>query len=215
MGICQRLHGQASVGLGRSHAVIDRPVQSTGGIFPMTIQHICALSSLCLILSLGPFTASHVDAKTQLTPATIQEVEQTTVDELLKTFQLAEEALQAQDLDGIMALYADEYAYHGLKKADIKNIWRQLFDHYTELESVHSFSMIRRVGPASKLTAEMTCTGVVWGTSKQTSLRAPIDSWYEEIHYLRKDNGRWKIVGHAGGESKPVLQFGVAPHPLF
>jgi hypothetical protein len=50
---------------------------------------------------------------------------------------------------------------------------------------------------------------------KETTLRSPIDSWYEEIHYLRKENGRWRIVSNMGGESVPVLQFGVAPHPLF
>ena len=61
----------------------------------------------------------------------------------------------------------------------------------------------------------MTCTGVVWGTAKNTKLRAPVDSWYEEVHYLRKENGRWRIVGNVGGESQPALQFGVAPHPLF
>jgi hypothetical protein len=32
---------------------------------------------------------------------------------------------------------------------------------------------------------------------------------------LKKENGRWRIVGNVGGESIPVLQFGVAPHPLF
>lgn len=156
-----------------------------------------------------------LEAKTQLTPATIQEVEQQTVDELLATFEQAEKSMQAHDLDAIMALYSDGYAYHGLKKADIRQVWSQLFDHYTDLESIHTFSMIRTVGPAASLTAEMTCTGVIWGTSKQTSLRTPIDSWYEESHYLRKENGRWKIVGHAGGASQPVLQFGIAPHPLF
>lgn len=181
----------------------------------MTTQPMFVLYSLGLALSLALFPPIPVEAKTQLTPSTIQEVEQQTVDELLATFEQAEQAMQAQDLDGIMALYSDEYAYHGLKKADIKNVWRQLFDHDTELESVHTFSMIRRVGPVGKLTAEMTCTGVIWGTSKQTSLRTPIDSWFEEIHHLRKENGRWKIVGHAGGASQPVLQFGIAPHPLF
>ena len=60
----------------------------------------------------------------------------------------------------------------------------------------------------------MTCSGVVWGTSKDTTLRAPIDSWYEEIHYLKKENGRWRIVGNVG-EAQPVLQFGIAHHPLF
>jgi ketosteroid isomerase-like protein len=169
----------------------------------------------CLIATLILCLPSFAGAKTQLTPTTIQEVEQDTVSELLATFEQAEQAMQAHDLDGIMALYSDEYAYHGLKKADIRTFWRQLFDHYQDLESIHTFSMIRRTGPINKLTAEMTCTGVIWGTSKQTTLRTPVDSWYEEVHYLRKEQGRWRIVGHAGGNVQPVLQFGIAPHPLF
>lgn len=181
----------------------------------MAIQARSVCYALCLALSLFQFPQQTVEAKTQLTPSTIQEVDQQTVNDLLATFEQAERAMQSRDLDGVMSLYSEDYDYHGLKKADIRHIWQQLFDHYTELESIHTFSMIRRVGPVSKLTAEMTCTGVIWGMSKQTSLRTPIDSWYEEIHYLRKDNGRWRIVGHAGGNVQPVLQFGIAPHPLF
>jgi ketosteroid isomerase-like protein len=179
----------------------------------MNSGRITVICVVCATIVSG--SSPLLEAKTQLTPATTQEVEQQTVDELLAAFEQAEKAMQARDLDGIMALYSDEYAYHGLKKADIQKVWRQLFNHYTDLESVHTFSMIRTVGPATSLTTEMTCTGVIWGTSKQTSLRTPIDSWFEEIHHLRKENGRWKIVGHAGGTSPPVLQFGVAPHPLF
>ena len=156
-----------------------------------------------------------VEAKTQLTTGAIQEVDASTLKELLATFEQAEQAMQARDLDGIMALYADEYLYHGLKKADIRKIWLQLFDQYKELESFHTFSVVRAVGSGSRLTVEMTCTGVIWGTSKMTTLRAPVDSWYEEVHYLKKENGRWRIIGNVGGESQPVLQFGVAPHPLF
>lgn len=174
-------------------------------------KRIVLSACCCTTLFLSPA----LQAKTQLTPTTIQEVDQSTLDELLATFEQAERAMQARDLDGIMTLYSEEYAYHGLKKADIRDIWRQLFEHYRDLESIHTFSMVRRIGPASKLTAEITCTGVVWGTSKQTTLRTPIDSWHEEIHYLRKETGRWKIVGHAGGDTQPVLQFGIAPHPLF
>ena len=155
------------------------------------------------------------EAKTQLMPGGIQEVDSATLEELVSTFEQAELAMQAHDLDRIMALYSDDYLYHGLKKADVRKIWKQLFDHYKELESFHTFSVVRLVGSGSKLVAEMTCAGVVWGTSKDTTLRSPVDSWYEEIHYLKKENGRWRIVGNVGGESIPVLQFGVAPHPLF
>lgn len=156
-----------------------------------------------------------IEAKTQLMPGGIQEVDSETLKELLSTFEQAEQAMQARDVDRIMALYSDDYFYHGLKKVDVQKIWKQLFDHYNELESVHTFSVIRVIGSGSKFGAEMSCTGVVYGTSKETTLRSPVDSWYEEIHYLKKENGRWRIVGHAGGESQPVLQFGVAPHPLF
>ena len=157
----------------------------------------------------------HADAKTQLTSGSIQEVDAGTLKELLATFEQAEQAMQARDLDGIMKLYSDEYYYHGLNKAAIRKVWADLFDHYKELESFHTFSVVRTVGVGSKLTAEMTCTGVVWGTAKDTKLRSPIDSWYEEVHFLKKENGTWRITGNAGGESQPVLPFGTAPHPLF
>lgn len=181
----------------------------------MTTRSISIVGAVAVWLILWASQAWIVSAKTQITPSTIQEAHPQTVKELLATFELAEQAMQAHDIEGIMALYSDEYYYHGLKKPDIGKVWSQLFDHYKELESFHTFSVIRTVGSGSKLTAEITCTGVVWGTAKDTKLRTPVDSWYEEVHYLRKENGRWRIVGNVGGESQPVLQFGVAPHPLF
>ena len=176
---------------------------------------ITILSALVFSLGFSFLLLSGTDAKTQLTSSAIQEIDQQTLNELLGTFEQAEQAMHTHDLDGIMGLYSEEYNFHNLKKADIRKVWSELFEHYKELESMHTFSVIRTVGSGSKLTAEMTCTGVVWGTSKDTTLRTPIDSWFEEVHYLRREKGRWRIVGHVGGESEPVLQFGVAPHPLF
>jgi len=172
--------------------------------FSMFVAGLCAWGS-------PPFP---VAAKTQVTANTIQEVDAATLKDLLSAFEQAEQAMRAHNLDGIMALYSDDYLYHGLKKGDVRKIWSQLFEHYKDLESFHTFSVIRTVGSGSKTTAEMTCTGVIWGTSKDTTLRTPIDSWYEEVHYLKKENGRWRITGNVG-ESQPILQFGVAPHPLF
>jgi ketosteroid isomerase-like protein len=181
----------------------------------MNVQRMTTACLLGLCVSLWPLPNRHAEAKTQLMEGAIQEVDSQVLTDLLSTFEQAERAMQARDLDGIMALYSDDYFYHGLKKADLRKVWSQLFDHYEALESFHTFSVIRTVGAGTKLTAEITCTGVVWGTAKDTKLRAPVDSWYQEVHFLRKENGRWKIVGNAGGESQPVLQFGVAPHPLF
>lgn len=181
----------------------------------MPMRQIAVLFGVSLSLSVGMVFTPVAIAKSQITASTIQEVDSQTVKELLATFEQAEQAMHSQDLDGVMALYSDDYYYHGLKKADIRKVWAQLFEHYKELESFHTFSVIRTVGAGSKLTAEMTCTGVVWGTAKNTKLRTPVDSWYEEVHFLKKENGRWKITGNAGGESEPILPFGTAPHPLF
>jgi ketosteroid isomerase-like protein len=181
----------------------------------MNRQRMMAVCVLCVAASLWTSPPPPVQAKTQLTAGAIQEVDPQTLKELLSTFELAEQAMEARDLDGIMALYSEEYHYHGLKKADIRKIWEQLFKHYKDLESFHTFSVVRTVGSGSKLVAEITCTGSVWGTSTDTTLRSPVDSWYEEVHFLKKENGRWRIVGNVGGESQPALQFGVAPHPLF
>jgi ketosteroid isomerase-like protein len=181
----------------------------------MNVRSASILGVACLGIGLWAAQPLLAVAKTQVTASTIQEVDPQTTKDLLATFEQAEQAMQAHDLDGIMALYADDYYYHGLKKADIRKVWAQLFDHYKDLESFHTFSVIRTVGTGSKLIAEMTCTGVVWGTAKNTKLRSPVDSWYEEVHFLKKENGRWRITGNAGGESEPILPFGTAPHPLF
>mgnify|MGYP000865331889 FL=1 len=181
----------------------------------MNVRSASILTAVCLGVGLWAGQPLPAAAKTQVTANTIQEADAQTVTDLLATFEQAEQAMQARDLDGMMALYAEDYYYHGLKKADIRKVWAQLFDQYKDLESFHTFSVIRTVGAGSKLIAEMTCTGVVWGTAKNTKLRSPVDSWYEEVHFLKKENGRWRITGNAGGESEPILPFGTAPHPLF
>ena len=103
----------------------------------MKIISVAVGSALCLGLGLWVSHASPAFAKTQVTANTIQEVDPQTAKDLLATFEQAEQAMQAQDLDGIMALYSDDYYYHGLKKADIRKVWAQLFEHYKDLESFH------------------------------------------------------------------------------
>lgn len=41
-----------------------------------------------------------------------------------------------------------------------------------------------------------------------------MDSWFEEVHYLVKEDGVWRIIGNAGGTAE-TPRFGHAPHPLF
>jgi len=153
-------------------------------------------------------------AKTSLPPDAIVEVEQAAVKQILDVFHKAEGAMAKGDLDGLMALYATRYNYHGLKQADVRKIWHDLFEEYRDLSEVHFFSKIVKVGSGSNAIIEVTCTGSLSGFSKISGLRVPIDSWYEEVHYLTLEGGTWRISGNAG-ESPRVLPFGTAPHPLF
>jgi hypothetical protein len=73
---------------------------------------------------------------------------------------------------------------------------------------------IVKVGSGSNAIIEVTCTGSVSGLSKTSGLRVPIDSWYEEVHYLTLEGDVWRIRGNAG-DTPRVLPFGTAPHPLF
>ena len=58
-----------------------------------------------------------------------------------------------------MALHATQYNYHGLKQADVRKIWVNLFKDYRDLGGVHFFSKIDTVGSGASAVIEVTCTG--------------------------------------------------------
>ena len=142
------------------------------------------------------------------------EVDSATLKAIVDTFEHAEDAIKAHDLDKVMALYSLHYNYHGLKKDDLRKIWKDLFDEYQEIASTHLFTKIAKVGSGRDAVLEVTCTGHLWARSRTSGLYVPIDSWHEEVHYLVLEDGTWRIRGNVG-ESPRVLPFGTAPHPLF
>lgn len=136
------------------------------------------------------------------------------IGEILASFERAEEALHARDIDGLMALYSEQYRYHGLSKADLRKIWEEMFSRYDNLASTHRFSRIFVRGSEKHPTADISCTGSLWGLSKETGNRVIIDSWFNEIHHVVYEDGVWRIRGHAGEDTK-TLSFGASPHPFF
>lgn len=159
-------------------------------------------------------TVTSATAEMQLLPGAAADLDQATVDEVLATFRQAEQALRAGNVDGIMTLYSEHYNYHGLKKADMRKVWANLFDEFQELSDTHHFSRLIKVGSGSKTVVEVTCTGGLSGLSKTGGLRVPIDSWYEEVHYMTFEEGQWRIRGNVG-DSPRFMPFGTSPHPLF
>jgi len=179
-----------------------------------TIVRSIAHSGLILIFLLFFVPCSVALALTQILPDAVIEADQQSLAELIGTFDRAQEAIRARDVDALMELYALNYQYHGLRRGDIRKIWADLFARYDLIANMHTFSAIRVVTTGKGATAEITCTGAVWANSRETKQRIPIDSWHQEVHRLVRGKDGWHIVGNLGGD-QAIRQFGTAPHPLF
>jgi len=167
-----------------------------------------------MIVTLSLIGLGTAQAKVVVPAGAVIEADDTTVSSVVSMFERAEQAIKAHDLETVLNLYSSKYNYHGLKKDDIRKIWKDLFDEYSEIASTHLFSKIAKVGSGSQAVVEVTCTGHLWAVSKTSKLYVPIDSWHEEVHFLAFEDGAWRIRGNVG-ESPRVLPFGTAPHPLF
>ncbi|MBS0153509.1 MAG: hypothetical protein JSS38_02855 [Nitrospira sp.] len=134
---------------------------------------------------------------------------------VVAAFERAESGLQQEEIDTLMQFYAPSYDYHGLKQADVRRVWGEVFEHYKALESLHLFSDIKVLNVDGTLRVEVTCTGGLYGTDEQSRKRVTIDSWFREVHYLIKDGENWRFLGNAG-EVPAAAPFASAPHhPLF
>lgn len=158
--------------------------------------------------------ADTAQAKIVVPAGSVIEIDGATVKSVVAMFERAEQAVKAHDLDTVMAVYSSQYNYHGLKKEDIRKVWRDLFDEYQEIASTHILSKFTKVGSGSQTVLEVTCTGHLWARSKTSGLYVPIDSWHEEVHYLVLEEGEWRIRGNLG-DVPHLLPFGTSPHPLF
>ena len=173
-----------------------------------TILHLIATITFLAGIGTG-------EAKIVVPPSgSVIEVDQTTLKTVVGVFEKAEDAIKAHDLEQVMTIYSPQYNYHGLKKDDVRKIWKELFDEYQEIASTHLFTKVTKVGSGRDAVLEVTCTGHLWARSKMSGLYVPIDSWHEEVHYLAPEGGEWRIRGNLG-DSPRVLPFGTSPHPLF
>lgn len=177
-------------------------VRSVLGVAPILIVSVLAVAPTAVL------------ALTQFLPEAVIDADRQSVTELIGTFDQAEEAIRARDLDALMRLYAANYRNHGLKRDDIRKIWADLFARYDLIANIHTFSAVKVSKNGRDVTAEITCTGAVWANSKETKERIPIDSWHQEVHRLVKGKEGWRIVGNLGGD-QTIRRFGTAPHPLF
>jgi ketosteroid isomerase-like protein len=137
------------------------------------------------------------------------------IKELLIAFDEAEAAVKKADLDALMKFYATGYNYHGLKKSDVRRVWEEVFMHYENISSSHVFTELRLGEAGGVRKANVTCTGWLYGTEKQTGKPITIDSWVREVHHLIKEEGRWRFLGNTGGASPSAPPASAPHHPLF
>ncbi|HZY30884.1 MAG TPA: hypothetical protein VFF86_04500 [Candidatus Methylomirabilis sp.] len=173
-------------------------------------------TALLMLLSAGLWfqeTALPALAETKLSKQVEIQANGKMVSEIRASFDKAEKALKAQDLDGLMALYSKDYDYHGLTKNNLLELWKDLFSKYRRIASHHIFSKIVVTVEGKAPKARITCTGGLWATAESTGERIIIDSWFEEVHRLVYEDGAWRILGH-DGEDQQAMQSGAA-HPYF
>lgn len=180
-------------------------------------SHCRALAAVCAVLWVGLVgcTVPPLMHRGGITVDSWADVkaDDATVSGILASFNRAETALHAGNLDELMDLYSQEYQYHGLAKSDLRAIWEDLLAQHRDFRSNHILSRIAAV-PSSRPSAELTCTGSLWAVSKETGQQVNIDSWYGEVHYMVNENGTWRVRGHRG-EGLKTRGFGTAPHPFF
>lgn len=139
-----------------------------------------------------------------------------TVQAILSLFKKAEEAVKRKDLDGLMALYSEDYKHGGYTKDSVRAVSSDLFAHYHDFSGNHIFSKITVDTGKTIPQAHVTCTGSLWAMSNETGQRVNIDSWYGEVHHLTFEHGAWHLAGTfweipRAKESRPAF----LPHPFF
>lgn len=156
-----------------------------------------------------------VAAAVEIAPGAVSDADRAILKELAAAFDQAEAAVQKADLDALMPFYAKAYNYHGLKRADVRRVWGEVFTHYRAISSRHVFSELKLVQAGDVRKAYVTCTGGLYGTEMETGKPITIDSWVSEIHYLVKEEGAWRFLGNAGGAAESVPAGSAPHHPLF
>lgn len=154
-------------------------------------------------------------ADVEVAPGIVGERDQALMRDVVAAFDHADTAVRQADLDALMPFYAKGYNYYGLKPADVRRIWAEVFVHYRDLSSRHVFTDAKLMQTGKVKKASVTCTGGLYGIDKESGKTITIDSWANEIHYLIYEDGAWRFLGNKGGITEPVPPSSAPHHPLF
>lgn len=129
-----------------------------------------------------------------------------------KFFLKAEQAIETENLDDLMALYSDNYKNGEHRKYASGQIWKRLFSEFDLLATHHDMRFVTTT-PNSEVMI-IRCSGMLVGIPKGAKNLIIIDSWTDTDHVLSKAAGDWQLVGSSGHERKRFW-FDMPMHPLF
>ena len=187
--------------------------------YPSMKRFGLTLLVMALVGGLGVARCHHPTpsaAEIHLPPGIVADADRNTAREVVAAFERADAAVHDADLEALMPFYATGYNYYGLKRADVRRIWSEVFAHYRDLTSRHVFTEVKlfHTGPVRR--AAVTCTGGLYGIDRESGKKIAVDSWANEIHYLIFEDGAWRFLGNASGLNLDELPPSSAPHhPLF
>lgn len=132
--------------------------------------------------------------------------------EVEEFFEKAEDAIQAKDIDALMALYSDSYLNGPHDKDSARKIWERIFDRFQTLGTMHNMRITSYDYEGQVVVIK--CSGILLGKPNGSDQRVPVDNWTNEDHVISKSGENWKLIGTYGKERKR-LWFDKPIHPLF
>lgn len=154
-------------------------------------------------------------ADVEVVPGVVGESDQPLMRDVMAAFDRADAAVRQADIEALMPFYAKGYNYYGLKPADVRRIWTEVFVHYRDMTSRHVFTDVKLIQTGKVKKASVTCTGGLYGIDKESGKTITIDSWVNEVHYLVYEDGAWRFLGNKGGITESVPPSSAPHHPLF
>ena len=173
-----------------------------------------ALTCICLfVLFTGTAAADHKYSDVfsmKIDPAAKKTLGEKEFKSVMDFYHDAEKAIETKDLDALMARYSDHYQNGEHDKAAAREIWSRIFDTFSNLAARHNMELIS----SKDGVLIIRCSGLLVGIPKGETYSMTVDNWILEEHILKKEGGRWKLIGSAGKEQKR-LWFDKPMHPLF
>ncbi len=164
-----------------------------------------------VLLAVALFVATQARGEIQIPEEDQIVANYQTMEEFRAFYDEVEAALKAEDVDRIMALYADDYLHQGITKRQLRFMWLEIFNAYDDLYSIHAFSNIHVTGGD----AILNCTGALMGIEKKGKDFLAVDRWIQLNHWLTRVDGKWKMVGGASHTGATLKESKDDSHPLF